>query len=86
METKTPEGCQRKCDKDLKCFGFTWVDRDSKQCNLKPEADNKPLPVPSYTDNSAGAVISGYKNCGKQNNYYTVTMTQNNKFFVNDFI
>ena len=67
IDTKTPEGCQRNCDKDRKCLGFTWVDRDSKQCNLKPEAKNTPLPKPSYTDYSAipGAVVSGYKSCGK---------------------
>ena len=67
LDTKTPEGCQRNCDSERKCLGFTWVDRDSKQCNLKPEDKNKPLPSPSYTDNLAlpGAVISGYKNCGK---------------------
>ena len=61
---ETPEFCQMRCGKKPECLGFTWVGK-TKSCHIKPDADNKPLPYPSYTPFSVlPGVVSGFKNCG----------------------
>ena len=53
-----------RCGKKPGCLGFTWVGK-AKSCHMKPDADNKPLPYPSYTPFSVTpGVVSGFENCG----------------------
>ena len=60
----TPEQCQRICDKNERCLGFTWVG-SANSCHLKPKSQREPLPFPGYVPNSVlPGVVSGFKNCG----------------------
>ena len=64
-----PEHCQKICDENWKCLGFTWVG-SANICHLKPDSVDKPLPFPGYVPTSeVPGVVSGFKNCGNGTGY-----------------